>query len=313
MTLRILKSATQLPSRTTITLRMTYYLNGRHTATVNSLIPGDDHVQDQSTTTFTNSTPATLKFDGGDGYGSREAWSFKRVTVERGASVVVSFSITPPKNADPKLYPVYGGFISISNDLDDHRISVPYAGVVGVWKDRKIWSRTSPSVIGKWLIPTVQNYNPSIKVNNVGATGIYQDLTFTPLAPNAALKASLGAYILAIPAFQSRNATIEVEYAGTDQKALTQAGLKTSSRIYVYSPLYQAAFLYGFEPLRRSTYASNSIFIWEGFVLNAKGDFLVKLPPGPYRMKFSALKNFGVASNANDYDVVISPVFNLVD
>ncbi|KAJ3025640.1 UNVERIFIED_CONTAM: hypothetical protein HDU68_006924 [Siphonaria sp. JEL0065] len=292
-------------------VRNNYYLNGRYAVTVNSWASGDDQTLDKAATTFTNSTPATLKFFGGDGYGG-EAWSFNRVILQPGQSANVTFSVTPNRNLNRQLTPVYGGYITIVNDVDDHKITIPWAGVAGSWKKKNIWTRSSPSVVSKWLAPTVARIHPHIKVNNAGATGVYQDLTFNTLAANSNLNATFGAHILAIPGFSSRAGRIEFEYAGNDTAALTRVGVNATSLIYVYNANTQAHQFYNYKPLRRSTYDSNAIFVWNGWAVNSLRTRFVRVPAGPYRIKFFALRNFGVESVPEDYDVVTSQTFNLV-
>ncbi|KAI9345283.1 peptidase S8/S53 domain-containing protein [Obelidium mucronatum] len=248
-------------------------LNDTGAATVNPLLAGDDFTQDQRTTTFTDKTPANLKFDGQDGWGS-EAWDYKMVRIPAGKSVTVTFKITPPKvTAD--LYPVYGGYVKIVNDYDEHVINVPYAGVVGSWKDRAVWSRNSPSV--------------GI------ATGAF-DLAFNPISENLSVNATAGGlFILSIPTTSSRFGAAIGLYRPTGQP------LGSS----VANPLQRVSFsriqsIQGIAPFR-----------WIGTAF-LDADTEKVLPAGKYQLVFRALKHFGNPTVVADWDIIKSPTFNLV-
>lgn len=55
---------------------------------------------------------------------------------------------------------------------------------------------------------------------------------------------------------------------------------------------------------------SEGYAIWKGHVCpTTESQFL---SAGPYRIRFSALKHFGNASNPNDYEIYRTPSFNLI-
>ncbi|KAJ3025621.1 UNVERIFIED_CONTAM: hypothetical protein HDU68_006931 [Siphonaria sp. JEL0065] len=289
---------------------MNYYLNNNNAATANPVLPGDDFTQDASSTTFIDKTPAELKFDGEDGYG-QEAWDFKLVRVAPGQSVEVTFVITPP-SIDATLYSIYGGYISVVNDYDDNIITVPYAGIAGDWKNRPIWSRNSASLASRWLAPTVGH-----AVNSAG-TGIYKDDSYTPLQPKSVINGTIGSYLLAIPAATSRFAIIQAIYQGADLTPMLKAGFAGRQVILRYSDLTNGGTKPGyFTLLQRSTFKTgqsvrgNNRYKWNGIGYN-KNFALAKLPPGPYRISFAALKNFGDENKNEDFDEVLSPLFTLV-
>ncbi|KAJ3023822.1 UNVERIFIED_CONTAM: hypothetical protein HDU68_008447, partial [Siphonaria sp. JEL0065] len=213
------------------TTSQNYYLNHFPVATVNPLLQGDDYTQDATTTTFTDQTPATLKFNGDEGYGG-EACDFKLVRVPAGKSVKVSFKITPPA-IDGSLYPIYGGYINIVNDEDDNIITVPYAGVVGDWKNRPIWTRKSPSVA----------------------------------APNAIVNGTKGGFVTGLPAATSRVGSIQVVYQGNDLTAFQKLGFTGNSAYAFLSSTYNS--FYGGGKIQRRTYSSNVIDTWNGLAVNA--------------------------------------------
>ncbi|KAJ3290734.1 hypothetical protein HDU79_002998 [Rhizoclosmatium sp. JEL0117] len=287
-----------------------YYLNNNPAATVNAVLPGDDFTQDYMTTTFTGTTPASLRFSGDDGYGS-PAWDFKLVRVPAGKSVTVSFKVTPPAT-DPSLYAVYGGYISIVNDYDDNVITVPYAGVSGDWKNRPVWSRNSPSLGQKWLSQYFPSYGST-------STGLYQDQSFTPLTANAVINGTAGAFVLAIPAITTRLATIKAEFQGSDLSEFKKLGI-TGNSVYlkINDMLNGGASASYFPVLQRTTFgaaqsvSANTYYEWDGTAVLPDFQTVVQLPAGSYKVIFSALKNFGDVNKAADFDVITTPVFKLV-
>ncbi|ORY41834.1 subtilisin-like protein [Rhizoclosmatium globosum] len=250
----------------------------------------------------------------------QEAWDFKLVRVKAGKSVTVSFQITPP-SVDSSLYAVYGGYISIVNDYDDNVISVPYAGVVGDWKNRNIWTRKSASLASKWLIPSVKSLGFKGDITAFASTGAFPDLSFkTPVARNAVVNmtSSNGLFLLPLPSMNARFAEIQAIYQGADITPLLKAGFASRSVVLRYGDILNGGTRPGyFEPLQRTTFAkaqsiqANGIYQWTGIGYN-KVFRLARLPPGPYRIVFAAQKNFGDEYNNDDFDVVASEAFNLV-
>ncbi|KAJ3002785.1 UNVERIFIED_CONTAM: hypothetical protein HDU68_006007, partial [Siphonaria sp. JEL0065] len=286
---------------------MNYYLNNENTAAVNSLLPGDDFMQNQATTTFTDKSPVTLKFDGKDGYGS-EAWDFKLVRVPAGKSVTVTFKITPPK-IDPSLYTVYGGYISIVNDYDDEVITVPYTGVVGSWKKRAVWSRNSPSLQNKWLAGAIG------QPVGTASTGLYSDYSYTPLKANEVINATNpdGIPILAIPAITTRDATVTAVYQATNLSAMKKLGFSGNSAfVYITTDPEIGIPFYTGGVAQRKAFATATIDTWAGDVLTEDKNSAVKLPAGPYKLVFKALRGFGRVGVEADYDVITTETFNLV-
>ncbi|KAI9329958.1 peptidase S8/S53 domain-containing protein [Obelidium mucronatum] len=274
---------------------MTYHLSNKGAATVNPLLADDDFTQNQAATTFTDKTPASLKFDGQDGWGS-EAWDYKMVRIPAGKSATVTFKITPPKSA-AGLYPLYGGYMRIVNDYDEHVINVPYAGVVGSWKDRAIWSRKSPSA--------------GI------STGLF-DLKDEPISANAVVNGTDGGLnVYSIPTTTSRVGVIEAVFLDKND-AMKNAGFPDSKAVIgLYNPSGEALGPAVSIPLQRQSFrAVQSIqgiapSRWNGTAFIDR-DTQKVLPAGRYQILFRALKHFGNRSIAADWDVVTSPAFSLV-
>ncbi|KAI9326531.1 peptidase S8/S53 domain-containing protein [Obelidium mucronatum] len=292
----------------TITIRnsnkfaMTYHLNNKETASVNYLLPGDDFTMDQKRTNFTDKTPATLKFDGQDGWGS-EAWDYKMVRVPAGKSVTVTFKVTPPK-VDPTLHTVYGGFVKIVNDYDDEVITIPYAGVVGSFKKRNIWSRKSPSLTG-WLANSV-----GLNISTA-ATGVYNDLLNTPISANSIINATEGALVLTVVATTSRNGSVRAIYQGADLSEIKKLGFTGDDAIASFSSAGDTHILSN-SVIQRTTFASVDWDIWLGYAAPSDQSGIRQLPSGPYKIVFKALRGFGRAGVDADYDVISTETFNLV-
>ncbi|KAI9329163.1 peptidase S8/S53 domain-containing protein [Obelidium mucronatum] len=286
---------------------MTYHLNNKETASVNYLLPGDDFTMNKALTTFTDKTPATLKFDGQDGWGS-EAWDYKMVRVPAGKSVTVTFKVTPPK-VDPTLHTVYGGYVSIVNDYDDEVITIPYAGVVGSYKKRGIWSRKSPYLVS-WLSATVKR-NVS-----TAATGVYSDWFNTPIRANSVINGTLGVPVLAIAAVTSRDGSITAVYQGTDLTAHKARNLTGNDPIYLIpgtdSSGAKGLSAYEGGVIQRKVIGKTTWDVWAGRVITADGLYLTRLPPGAYKIVFKALRGHGREGVAADYDVISTETFNLV-
>jgi hypothetical protein len=91
----------------------------------------------------------------------------------------------------------------------------------------------------------------------------------------------------------------------------------------VYSVLSEEAFYMINVPRNVATPESQSFLqyypsVWNGHVCSKMVDAnctiseSIMLPSGEYRIRFSALKHFGNASNPADYDVYLTPPFSLV-
>ncbi|KAI9363433.1 peptidase S8/S53 domain-containing protein, partial [Zopfochytrium polystomum] len=130
---------TQFTSKThyTLTLKnnyasaVSYTVSNVGAATVNMFNGVEDYIQDVAGTTFTTNY-ASL------GFGNKQEAVFTTV-VAAGASTQINVKVTQP-TADPTTYPVFSGYIKITNNVDDSAVNVPYAGMVGNWKQAPIFS-----------------------------------------------------------------------------------------------------------------------------------------------------------------------------
>ncbi|KAJ3111009.1 hypothetical protein HDU96_006055 [Phlyctochytrium bullatum] len=250
----------------------------------------------------------------------------------------------PPVNATAGLYPVYSGYIQFSQIADEASgvadrtvvASIPYAGVVGSWRDAPIWSKRSTLYSNNFLRAIWKT-----AANITSATGAYADRKFEPLrttAPWSVLNATSGITLLPIASTTSRFAKVEIVFAGdAAQKALLPGSIRhkiplgyasASPLTDVDATQTPTAFTIGrrqpavFPQLSRHapTAAQGveqpTVWTWWGEVTaNATSiEKAVKLPPGLYQVKFSGLKHFGRvgATGDSNYDVVTSPIFRLV-
>ncbi|KAI8830815.1 peptidase S8/S53 domain-containing protein [Chytriomyces cf. hyalinus JEL632] len=281
---------------------VTYELSYLNAATVNGYLAGDDFTQDATTTTFTEDQHAQLSF------------SVNSLTIAAGASAQVTVQFTEETALTP--LPIYSGYIYISaSNQADYPIHVPYAGVLGSYKSKAIWSRESASLAERWGKPTGL---PSV------STGLFADMDFNTLTEGAVINATTGAGLLAVASSTTRGAFIEIIAQGVSKRSssLEAAGFNTSAPIYIQltdlitegNPVTAALFV----PMQRHSYAGAApaappnVWGFFGKAYNASG-YAAALPQGEYKVKFTAVKNFCIldSKNENDFDVILSPKFKL--
>ncbi|ORY43394.1 subtilisin-like protein [Rhizoclosmatium globosum] len=301
------------------TVDVTYALQSKTAATSTQYLVGDDFPEDQSGTLLTNDQHATVTFLSNT-CSEEDTTGTKKVLVPAGKSVDVDIKFTPSALSPAGNLPVYGGYISVTNSVDESSLSIPYAGVIGSWKDKPFWSRNSTSLLNQWL-------RVLLKSNKIqtAATGLYSDLSFSPLAANQVVNGTQAAFVLAIPTYTSRQASIVVEYKGGDN-AMVAAGF-TSNIAYIQMVDIKAQSDFGpayWQPFQRTSYQdgqsvlSNTIYAWDGTGYNfdtnttLPGDVNMQLPSGNFIMRFLALKNFGDISKPADWDVLETVPFTLV-
>jgi hypothetical protein len=100
------------------------------------------------------------------------------IKIKAGETKTVWINFTPPNSKNPN-FPIYSGYIAISNDIDDIVTRVPYAGVVGDWNSAPVWTRLSPS------------YNNQI---GIGSTGLYT--SSISLVSNSVLNTTIDNFFL---------------------------------------------------------------------------------------------------------------------
>ncbi|KAG8985409.1 hypothetical protein FRB90_004733, partial [Tulasnella sp. 427] len=88
---------------------------------------------------------------------AKVTFSTSQLVVQPGKSAKFSATIKPPTGLDPKLFPVYSGFLKVASQVDS--VHVAYMGVAGKMKDMKVWDRTEdytdfPAIIFRLLSGT---------------------------------------------------------------------------------------------------------------------------------------------------------------
>ncbi|KAJ3407797.1 hypothetical protein CcCBS67573_g02954 [Chytriomyces confervae] len=277
---------------------ITYYISNKVASTVNPYVLGDDFTADAKTMVLNDDVYVSFQF------------SQETVTVPAKSSVKITYKATLLKSADG-LWPIFGGYIKVSQrqDLD---ITIPYVGVSGSYKNRPIWVKKSPSLAARW------GAQYGLTAKNL-ASGLYKDFSFNKLTENSIVNGTAGVPALAVPATTSKSAVIEVLYQGADSSILTAAGFNVSEPIIVrFIDIAAKAARPGvWTPLQRVTYAAAqsvkapSLLGFTGRAYNALG-YSAALPAGPYKMKFSALKNLVDGTSPSDYDTILTPTFYLV-
>ncbi|KAJ3170811.1 hypothetical protein HK101_011325 [Irineochytrium annulatum] len=296
---------------------ITYTISSVGAAMVNEFVAGDDGMQMQGGTKYT-ADYATVTFAQ-----NNDHVTTLTVTVPAGATKNVHVKFAPPTNAIAGLFPIYSGFITVKNG--ESTSVVPYAGMVGSWKDAPVWSRNSPSFTKGFLA----GLGFPLAANATAATGAYDDtLSFAPLSASqvatvnvtmAADNSNNGVIILPVASTTSRYAKIEVLFAGRDSSILPPSIRHRTPLGYANAPGVGPLF---FQPLQRNapvkgqSIAVPALQQWFGGINTNVTDAssFVQLPAGLYKLKFSALKHFGRvgATGDSDYDVITSNPINIV-
>ncbi|KAJ3332201.1 hypothetical protein HDU76_000974 [Blyttiomyces sp. JEL0837] len=281
---------------------VTYTLSAFGAAQANPFVACDDAIQLQITAKYTDST-ATITFN--DEYAPNTT-----VKVGAGKSAQVNVQFTPPAGADPSLYPVYSGYIKVSNDVDETLTTVPYVGMVGDWNSAPIFAK-----------------NSSTYYNTIGirGTGIYINNTNTPLIEGYTFNVTSRMDVLKmipIAATTSRLGYISIIYTG--QSNTVQSQLKSLEFDFVCN--YYEGIVYGNSSATIGNAASSqgvhaptaltfSGLAYPSLASVANGESPVSLPVGQYQFRFTALRHFESVPDAFDqkrFDTVYSPKFNLV-
>ncbi|KAJ3333375.1 hypothetical protein HDU76_008819 [Blyttiomyces sp. JEL0837] len=298
---------------------VTYTVSHIGAAQANGFVEGDDALQDGPHTTYTPDY-ANVTFNGKANL---------NIKVDPGTSTTITVNFQPPITADPSLFPVYSGYIKVTNNQDKLVTTVPYAGMVGSWKNAPIFARNSSSyesVIGMSTTGAYVNGSLLEKGYIYNVTDLQNNNT-EPIM------------LVPIVSLTTRLLAIELFYTGNDsrvKKQLAQLGLMytTNARTIVHSPSYydpskDSSVTYDRKLMFSSSRHTQSkkaqgvtlpfMYCFDGRVYNsANATEPIQVPAGQYKFKFSALKNFGNLGNrrpdtsGKNYDVLYSNEFNLV-
>ncbi|KAI8837300.1 hypothetical protein BC829DRAFT_493226 [Chytridium lagenaria] len=221
------------------------------------------------------------------------------------------FHVQPPSNAIQGLFPIYSGYVVVDAD-GDKVASVPYAGVVGNYKEAPIWVKKTPRAAAAL---TDLGLTPAL--NATLTTGVYDLYNgFASTIPENSVHNLTEAGLLVIPivATSSRFARVEAIYKGRDWSALTAANVSRKTQLHLIGtsiPLNPDATgaispggianLYA-NPLQRNHYDGDSrptAYYFEGSVLSNLTDpdaALFTLPAGKYQIRFTASSTLDVST-----------------
>ncbi|KAJ3218461.1 hypothetical protein HDU67_005557 [Dinochytrium kinnereticum] len=318
-----------LTVRNTDTVPVSYTVGTMGAAMATGFVPGDDALQMISSTSFTEDY-ADVKFAK-----NNDRVPNLDITVPAGGSRNVHVHFKAPENAIAGLFPVYSGYITITYQGEAEPIaSVPYAGMVGNWRDAAIFAKVSPAYATAFVQPLL-----TTPVNNVTSLTNAYSLAISPEDGSVALSplsttvptvinaTADGLGFLPIYATSSRFAKAELIFAGSDaEKRLLPGNIRHKTPLgYAVSTALDtfttAPYILTEVPRtapQLGGVALPTVYAWNGVIvtnaMNVSEETLVQLPAGSYRFKLSGLKHWGRVGAAGDsnYDVVLSPVFRLV-
>ncbi|CAF4248181.1 unnamed protein product, partial [Adineta steineri] len=220
------------------------------------------------------------------------------IELQPGESGNITLQFEAPSNANPALLPIFSGFICVTNNISEQIARVPYAGVVGDYKNASIIVRRSSTGIVAGIRNSNNTYISNTEQENLTLSSVMR--------------------INLVTTWSSRIVFVEVVSGDSEN----------SSRLaenygYVYGEnLFTRAFYVNLirnAAAAAQGYRQSYDINWLGRVsvvfTNETSSWLVttRLPPGQYRIRFSALKHFGDIDNADDFDIYDTPIFNLIE
>ena len=265
---------------------LVYNLSSIGAATVNPFVEGDDSVQisAQYTTNY-----GAVRFRNGHTYTTSMLLS-----IPPGQSAVVQVKFSPPADAKPHLFPIFSGFVTVTTTgaaSSSPKVSVPYAGMVGRWKQAPVWSRQS-----------AQLGSP---------TGVYDIVTGDPISDNGTVNATSGALLAIVASTSSRFGEVQVLKHPDNTRYIVVAEFLDAN----FAPV--GVYSFSYVPLTRMVpIAGQSNFIsapnyalWHGLAItNSSSNNNIQLPAGLYTISFVAQKHF---ANATDPLDTVSTTFYL--
>ncbi|KAI9364350.1 peptidase S8/S53 domain-containing protein [Zopfochytrium polystomum] len=241
------------------------------------------------------------------GFGNKQEAVFTTV-VAANASYQVNVKVTPPASANPALFPLYSGYIAITNNVDASTVHVPYIGMVGTWMDAPIFAVRHPAAVDR-------------------AAGFYTS-NGSAIAAGSTVNVTAGNVMLfSSYAGTTRNGIAEVVYTGSDagvKEKLRKIGVAHGRnqgipviRVADNGPIAGAYF--GPAP-RNSPVAVQGVstpvaYYWAGDVVaTTEAEDSVLLPPGEYKLRLRGLKHFKPPGYQGDqhYHIIETPSFNIV-
>jgi hypothetical protein len=195
------------------TVPVTYTLSHQPAAQMNPFNEGDQIMQQKATLQYTPDYAIVT-------FRNKPTRSFK---VKPGETIEARVDIDPPKNSRKDLYPVYSGYVTLTNDHDDTILRVPYAGVAGDWDEAPIFVKNSPSLFDAMLsneLYHIAGFNENATSISAGVYLLDNQWTHFPSPqafnprPTRELNPMDGALVFLPFATTTRGFRVEVEYVG---------------------------------------------------------------------------------------------------
>ncbi|KAJ3205250.1 hypothetical protein HDU67_008940 [Dinochytrium kinnereticum] len=252
-----------------------------------------------------------------------------------GASRSFNVHFQPPANAIAGLFPIYSGYVVVDAE-GDKVASVPYAGLVGAWRDAPIWVRKSAkyNTIFNAVRPALARIGYPASANATFTTGVYSpaDQWSRVIPENSVYNLTRSPLVvLPVASTTTRFARVEVLYRGGNWSALAPFDIKRETQMYLLGsgtvnfnpdaagnlPTTTGLRLANFIPIQRNSYSETrpTALLFRGFVLtNLTASTVQRLPAGRYQIRFSALKHFGRINapvGGTDFDTVMSNTFDI--
>ncbi|KAI8824254.1 peptidase S8/S53 domain-containing protein [Fimicolochytrium jonesii] len=233
-----------------------------------------------------------------------------KITLTGGKAVEFKVKFTPPKNANKKLLPFYGGYIKATPSDGSPSLTVPYAGFVGDFSKTKmiveknpvsglvtgVYSEDSPITEGATL-----NATAGIDVKLVlgqGTRVVYAEVIKADSLPG--VNPSLGVLVPTVPA-DAANTPYSIRVAAYKFNQPRNVQIEGQGN-HVSYPI----------PWNGRVTPAPALGATDTPRQHGNNSIEYPLPDGKYQIRFSALKHFGDARKASDYEVVTSPSFELV-
>ncbi|KAJ3411918.1 hypothetical protein HDV05_001499 [Chytridiales sp. JEL 0842] len=308
-------------------VEVTYFLAHEPAALVYTFNSGDDIIPQTSDAMYATAA-ATVNFR-------------SSVKVKPNSEGSLRIQFRPPTGIDTTRFPIYSGYIKITNDQDDIVQRIAYAGIAADWSQAPSFSKNSPSLnAAVKALPLIQALG--FDANATASVGAFipSETGFKSLAPQIAgevlpaLSPRDPLLLMAPFSTTARGFRVEVEYVGNNRTMRSwirslggsnvgrKATMILDAAIVSLPPGAPSLSLLPVGPLltttvQRSTAAAAQslalpdVFLWTGKVfLTEDAQEAVDLPEGEWRIKFEAMRQFRrVGGGEVDYEVVRSGSF----
>ncbi|KAJ3107298.1 hypothetical protein HDU97_004437 [Phlyctochytrium planicorne] len=317
------------------TVPVTYTVKHVPALQVNPFKAGDDVMLTAADQTYT-AEYATIKFSK-----NNDRVDNLEFTLKAGESKSFNVHAQPPSTAVAGLFPVYSGYIVV--DVDGDKVaSVPYAGVVGKWRDSPVFVRKSEkldTLLKTTVAPAyTATFGAPVAANASITTGVFSIDNFgIPIPSNQVYNLSSNPLVvLSVPATTNRVIRVEAVYKGDKWSTLdaikatrwTQlhivgnpvslnpagAGLDVPETVNIATSYNPQRISYN----QGQSVARPTMFLWQGAVITNVTDpnaEILALPAGKYQIRFAGLKHFGRTNapvGGSDFDTINSNTFEIV-